>query len=110
MHERAFPDLSSWMDDVLPRGEILYWWKACESDDRGAGGVTFSGNLAAVRLVNALVQLSPGADGSVVRVAPDRTARAPSYLHGMVLLRVRRDETTGAILYRRGPADIPDEQ
>ncbi|SDH00275.1 hypothetical protein SAMN05421869_101222 [Nonomuraea jiangxiensis] len=103
MHERALPDLSSWMDDALPRGEILYWWIAAESDDRGAGGVTLSGNLAAARLVNALTQLSPGADGSVVRVALDRSARAPSYRHGTVLLRVRRDEVTGTILYQRGP-------
>ncbi|MGW0807436.1 hypothetical protein [Nonomuraea sp. NPDC002799] len=86
------------MDDVRPKGEMLYSWQANESRDRGAGGVARSGNLAAADLLKALAGFSPGASGSVVRVALDRQAREPSYLHGPVLLRVRRCATNGVIV------------
>ncbi|MEV0615282.1 hypothetical protein AB0I81_18310 [Nonomuraea sp. NPDC050404] len=81
---------------------MLYFWKATESRHRGAGGVAFSGNLAAARLVGALSRLAPGAGGFVERVALDKSARVPSYVHGPVLLTVHRDERTGALLFRRG--------
>lgn len=116
MSQSQWPDLSHWMDDVLPRSEILYSWEAHESPDRGAAGVTFPGNRAAARLVNALANLSPGASGFVERVALDRTTRMPSYRHGPVVLTVHRDETTGAIAFWGGPScplaircDIPSE-
>lgn len=102
MSQPIWPDLSSWMDHVLPRGESLYSWEACESSHRGVGGVAFSGNRAAARLMTALAELAPGADGWVERVALDRTARFPTYMRGPVLLRAHRDERTGDIVCRGG--------
>ncbi|MFC4016083.1 hypothetical protein ACFOY2_53355 [Nonomuraea purpurea] len=51
-----------------------------------------------MRLNDALDALAPGVNGSVRLVRLNRHARRPSYVHGKVLLRIRRDLTTGVIV------------
>jgi hypothetical protein len=92
------PELLRRAGGALLRGEVLYLWKARESLRRGSGGVTDRGDLATARLIDALRMLAPGATGSVECVCLDRAARVPSYHHGLVLLEIRRDEITGAIV------------
>ncbi|TMR94588.1 hypothetical protein [Nonomuraea basaltis] len=54
-------------------------------------------------MLNAAVNtLSHGARGSVRLVRLDRYARQPSYIHGEVLVRIRRDKATGALLVEAG--------
>jgi hypothetical protein len=42
------------------------------------------------------------AKGVIQRVEVDLVARHPSYVHGCVLVRARRDKDTGGIVFERG--------
>ncbi|MEU6721894.1 hypothetical protein ABZ897_61560 [Nonomuraea sp. NPDC046802] len=71
----------------------FYSWTARDGRGHGSCGVTDEPGRASMRLNDALDALAPGASGSVRLVRLDRHARQPSYIHGKVLLRIRRDRT-----------------
>lgn len=79
--------------------DVFYSWEAHgPGDGRGVCGVTDRPDQAQARLSEALDALALGAAGSVEIVRLDRAASQPSYLHGVVLLRVRRREHGDVVL------------
>jgi hypothetical protein len=78
--------------------QVLYTWGAEDGNGRGVCGVSRSGTEASRRLNEAIDGLAPGALGSIRRTRLDQYACQPSYVHGVVLMRVRRDKDTAELI------------
>ncbi len=81
----------SFLTPLLPKGDVLFSWRARENRDRGAGGVTDEPEVASTRLTDAMTRFAPGAIGSISQASLDRQAPKPSYIHGEALLEAHND-------------------
>jgi hypothetical protein len=74
--------------------DAFYAWTALD-DGRGSCGVTGDPDRAVRLLHDAISELAPGATGSIQIVRVDPCAWPAAYVHGRVLVRVRRNEAGG---------------
>ncbi|WP_327103184.1 hypothetical protein [Nonomuraea glycinis] len=89
-------------DVGIPGYKILFTWGVA-GDGCGAAGVTDAPTTAMQRLTAAMEAMPHGPVKGIIQCAQvNMTARRPSYVHGCVVVRARRDEDTSGIVFERG--------
>jgi hypothetical protein len=80
----------------------LYTWEADDGQGRRLSGVTDRRREADEALFLAMCRMPGTAKGKIRPARLDPLSTAPSYVYGRPLVRVRRDELTGGLVYGEG--------